>query len=282
VIKHGLFIYWKYVGNTKSKYTNVTDMPDKIVIEEDVKEFIRRLPDLSTTPPTTHLIMLAARSKKAKKLYGMKIRDLVVERKVVRNIPEWRNRYFNRVYNVATLQVHGKFDLKGNMSVPEVMGLYATISPRSVIKAICDVSKSNIDNLYQRDDFNNANLARMHTNYTSKLHKYRQGGHHFATLDIDPSSPSEGKRLLKEITDKVEPHIPIFITTETSSGYHIVLDISKGEHAKIYYGQESLQHKLALEYTKDGLEFLKQPQEPIPGTRYYRPNGDLHYVRIVR
>jgi hypothetical protein len=90
-------------------------MPDEYV-ESDVKEFIKRLPDLSVSPPTVHLVMLCVRSKKVKELLGYKLSDLVVERDIVRAImtnPDtvgeqdefnygeiratWRSRYFSKV-----------------------------------------------------------------------------------------------------------------------------------------------------------------------------------------
>ena len=67
-------------------------------LNEDVtKEFIKRLPELSINPPTVHLQMLAARSRKAREIMGLKVHDLVIERKIIRAIPDWRLRYFNSV-----------------------------------------------------------------------------------------------------------------------------------------------------------------------------------------
>jgi len=39
-------------------------MKERIIEESDLKEFIKRLPDLSLAPPSVHLLMLAGRSRK--------------------------------------------------------------------------------------------------------------------------------------------------------------------------------------------------------------------------
>jgi len=70
--------------------------------------------------------------------------------------------------------------------------------------------------------------------------------------------------------------------TETSRGYHIVLDISEPEHAKTFYGQEKVMQKLGLDYAERGLEIQRDSQEPIPGTKYFRDDGSLHYVRLIQ
>lgn len=54
--------------------------------ESDVKEFIKRLPEISVEPPTVHLAMMCVRSKKVKELLGYKLSDLVVERDIIRAV----------------------------------------------------------------------------------------------------------------------------------------------------------------------------------------------------
>lgn len=61
--------------------------------EETVREFINRLPPISYEIPTVHLILLAVRSRFAKMQYDIKIKDLVVERKVIRPSNDWKETY---------------------------------------------------------------------------------------------------------------------------------------------------------------------------------------------
>jgi len=92
------------------------------IIESDVKESIKRLPELSIEPISVHLLMMAIRSRKARKLLDTKMKDLVVERKIIRPIPDWKNRYFNTVYNMAVLQFNGKYNVKNIIVPKEVLG----------------------------------------------------------------------------------------------------------------------------------------------------------------
>lgn len=245
--------------------------------EDELKEFIKRLPELTKEPPCTHLVMLAVRSRKAKKIFGIKMSDIVVERKVIRPISQWRERYFSRVCNLAMLQHFGRYEVKGHYTVPEVMGIYATICPRDVFKATADMMKDNVSYLYQRDESASLQLSRQYTAFFSKLHKFKSRKWNFVTLDID----NDDEKLLKEILDRVSM-IPIFMVTETSRGYHIVLDISKSSDARMFYGEEKLMQKLGLDYVSKGLEIQRDSQEPIPGTKYFREDGKLHYVRIIQ
>jgi hypothetical protein len=245
--------------------------------ENDTKEFIRRLPELTVNPLNVHLLMLAVRSRKAKEILGEKIHDIVVERKIIRPIPDWKSRYFNGVYNLSILQHQGRFEFNNILIPAQTMGIFATLSPRNVLASNADLMKENITYFYQNDETSRMELAKISSRYFGTLHKHKDRNTNFVTLDLDNGD----KALLKEILDKVSI-LPIFMVTETSRGFHIVLDISKSENAKIFYGEEALIQKLGLEYAKKGLEIQKDSQEPVPGTLYYRPKGEIHYVTILQ
>jgi len=260
----------------------------EILVEEETKEFISRLPELSVSPSSTvHLVMLAVRSRLAREMLGFKIRDLVVERKIVRPIENWRGRYFDVVYNLALLQKYGRHRYRKMLPSREVKyvlipfeakAVFGTLSPRNTRRAVAEVMKRNADELYKGDESSKLVLSRQEVLYFGMLHKYKAQGTAFATLDLDKPDWV----LCKEILEIVESAgIPIFMVTETSRGYHIVLNLSNPEHARIFYGQESLLHKLRLQYAKEGLEIQKDSQEPIPGTYYHRHGDKAHYVRIL-
>ena len=251
----------------------------EIVIEEDLKEFIKRLPDLDKDKMTVHLIMLAVRSRKAKEILGVKIKDLVVERKVIRPIDDWRERYFNQVYNLSILQHEGKYNIR-DLDVPgETMGIFATLSPRNVLSSVADMMKEDIGYFYKLDEGSKMELAKQSSRFFGFLHKHKDRITNFVTLDLD----SGDKDVLNNILDDVNKSgIPLFMVTETSRGYHAVLDLTKPEHAKIFYGQEALIQKLGLKYSDKGLEIQKDSQEPIPGTLYCKPRKEIHYVKILQ
>jgi hypothetical protein len=246
-------------------------------IEEDVKEFIGKLPTLVPNPPTAHLIMLAVRSRKAREIMKIKVKDLVVEREIIRPIQDWRDRYFNSVSNLATLQHLGRYNVKTNLVPPQAMGIFGTLSPRNVLTANAELMKDNITFLYQRDESSLMEIAKVPSRFFGMLHRHKDRSTNFVTLDLDNNDES----LMKEILNKASV-VPVWMVTETSRGYHIILDISKPVDARIFYGEEALIQKLGLEYTKKGLEIQKDSQEPIPGTFYPSKDKPKHFVRILQ
>jgi len=245
------------------------------VKEETLKEFIRRLPELQINPPTCHLIMLAVRSRKAKEILGFKVHDLVVEREIVRPITDWRDRYFNSVYNLSVLQHNGRYEYKGTVIPKQAMGIFATLSPRNVISSTADIMKDNITLLPMKDDASKVELAKLPSRYFGALHKHKDRSTNFVTLDLD----NDDKKIYQEILDECST-FKIFIATETGRGFHIVLDLTASEDAKKFYGQNQLRQRLGLKY-KD-LEFQQNSQEPVPGTLYTKKGGIIHYVKILK
>ena len=247
----------------------------ELFIESELKEFINRLPELSIEPTTVHLLMLAIRSRKAKEILGIKIKDLVVERRIVRP-SNWKEKYFKTVHNLALLQHHGLYYYK-DLPIPlQAKAIYCTLTPRSVKHAVSDLMKETINYIMQGDDSAKYQLTKLDVRYFGCLHRHKSKVSNYVTLDIDNSD----KRILNEILDMVSS-IPIFMVTETSRGYHVVLDLTRTEDAIQFYGQEKLMQKLGLKYAKHGLEIQRDAQEPVPGTLYFRENGVKHYVRIL-
>ena len=246
-----------------------------LINESDLKEFINRLPEITLNPPSVHLVMLAIRSRKAKQILGIKIKDLVVERRIIRP-SSWREKYFKTVYNLALLQHHGLYYYKG-LEIPlQAKAIYASLTPRNVYHAIADLMKENISFLFQGDESARYQLTKQDVRFFGCLHRHKMRTSNFVTLDLDTGD----KKILKEILDYVSV-LPLFMVTETSRGYHIVLDLSKSDDARAFYGQEKIMQKLGLKYTDKGLEFQRDSQEPVPGTLYFKEDGSVHYVKIL-
>ena len=247
------------------------------LIEEDVKEFIRRLPVITLDPPSVHLQMLNIRSRKAREIMGFKIHDLVVERRVIRPIPEWRDKYFNSTYNLSVLQHEGRYECKGILAPAEAMGIFATISPRSVEKANIALMKETIEHAFQKGEDPKRELSKVPSKFFGYLHAHKERSRNFVTLDID----NDSQTMLFEILDKVSI-LPIWMATETSRGYHVILELTKSDDARTFYGKNGLMQQLGLAYAKQGLEIQRDSQEPLSGTAYYRKKGSINYVRIIR
>ena len=278
-------------------------------IESDVKEFISRLPDLSVSPPTVHLAMLCVRSKKVKELLGYKLSDLVVERDIIRALmhsggvelsvgemeSNWRDRYFAKIHNLAILQHYGHYDVKTEKkSIPQIpkeaMGILATLSPRSVYNATAMVMKDNVTFMLSRDESSDISLAMENSRFFGALHKAKARGTHYVTVDVDTLDTDVFKKVLDETSSYKK-----FMVTETSGGYHIVLNLNKPDDASAWHGENGGQQKLGLMFpptivdipnSKEKkkiniVEIQTDGQEPCPGTAYFRKGGASHFVRII-
>lgn len=248
-----------------------------IIIESDTHEFIDKLPTLTLEPLIVHLIMVAIRSRKARLILNIKLKDLLVERKIIRPLGNvTRERYFNAVYNYALLQHGGRYNFK-EISVPkEVMAIYATLSPRDVKFAVADLMRENIQMMFQNDRSAMMQLAKQGSRFFGALHRHRAKGTHFITVDIDVLD----KKLFKKVKDIVSP-LPVWMITETSRGYHFILDLSRGDDAKAFHEDTGICHALRIKYAKKGLEIQRDSQEPVPGTFYCREDGSKHFVKIL-
>jgi len=251
-----------------------------IYIESDVKEFIRRLPELSQDPPTVHLAMLAVRSKKAKELLHTKIKDLVVERDIIRADSFWRRRYFSKIHNLAALQHCGFYDLKETVEIPrvppEAMGIMATITPRNVFFAVKDIMSENIGYLYERVAASYMELAKESSRYFGFLHRHKQKGYNYVTLDIDTLD----EQIFRDVNSRASG-FKKFMVTETSGGYHIVLDIVDQQSAVDFYKGGGVWDKIHDLYKDVPVELQRDSQEPVPGTLYCRKGGEHYFVRFI-
>jgi hypothetical protein len=256
--------------------------------EEDIKEFIKRLPPINQE--SVHLIMLAVRSRKALKFLGFKIKDLVVERKVLRaglnkenTVNEWgwwRSKYFDTVYNYAQLQLNGRYHVREMLAPYQSMAIYGTLAPRNVRSAALGLIKDDVDLLGLNDI---AQLAKQSSLWFGKLHATRVKGVHFQTIDLDTMD----HLVYTRIRDLVSS-FDIWMTTQTARGYHIILDLSKSEHAREFYApgknnSPSYAKSIIDTYGPLGVEMQKDSQEPIPGTLYFKDESlEPNYIEILQ
>lgn len=254
----------------------------EVLIEEQLKEFIKRLPELTDTPPSAHYVMLAVRNRLARDFTNTKMKDIVVERKVIGSNKTWRRNYFDRVYNLAVLQHTGRYwadrDSRNDMLIPnQALAIFGTIIPRNTVKAASELIKDIAERLYQyntnedaryaisRTDLKFCNL--VHANKSSHTPK-------FVSVDIDNALYYDD---IYSCLSSFKKHM----ITQTSRGYHIILDISEEQAAKDFYQSGGVWARILEKYSKE-VEIHQDGQEPLPGT-YYHKSGETqpNYVTII-
>ena len=243
------------------------------LIESDAKEFIRRLPEISGF--SVHLLALAIRSRLAKELMGIKVHDLFVERKIIRPYSDWRDNYFQRLENLATLQKDGKYYYK-ELPVPsEARAIFATITPRNARFAMADVLNYGIKSAMIGGDADvNDFASRFDVEFFAACHRHKtRDNFHAMTLDIDKPE------YFKPVRDMVSS-LTTWMVLQTSRGYHIVIDVSQKGSAEFHKGG-GIWDKIHTAYG-DGVELQHDAQEPVPGTLYHKIGSkEPNYVRIV-
>ncbi|MDG6989514.1 MAG: hypothetical protein JRN21_09405 [Nitrososphaerota archaeon] len=245
-----------------------------LVDETEVREFIRRLPEITVSPPSVHIIMMAVRSRLAKQITGIKLKDLVMERTIIRPVSNWRLVYFNAVYNLAVLKQNGRYEERDVTVAPEAFALLATLSPRRVTNAVAELVRENVAYAFQNTTVGMYELSKQNARFFSLLHQNPIGGLHLVTVDVDDASYFQQS---KDLTST----LPRFMTTKTSRGYHIVLNLSKAEDAQAFYDQRGSQGIIFKLKSLPGVEIKKDSSEPIPGTQYASPTDPKNIVRIV-
>lgn len=247
-------------------------------IEEDVKLFIEKLPPLSE-PFHVHLLMLAVRSRKAKEMMGFKCHDLVVEREIIRQNEGWNARYFNSVYNMSILQCHGRYDTPHGIVPMESKGIFATLNPRNIMSATNDLMKNNMELIMKNNSESIIELAKIHSRFFGNLHRHKAKTlYHFVTIDLDEG----GRPLLNKVLGEIAA-IPIWMVTQTTRGYHIILDVGKPDDAEEYFhNQKGVKARLQHDYKEYKIDYQNDSQEPIAGTLYFKEKGIPNYVQIIQ
>ena len=235
----------------------------EILREDNAKEFIKRLPEITQTPATCHLLMLIIRKKKALEMLNEKMKDAIVEKTIIRENTDWRMRYFSKLYNLALLQHQGRYDSDAGVIIaPAAMGIFATLAPRDVIKSVVQLTQENVELGFRHDKEAMEKLTRQSSTLFRLLHGQKQKGYNFQDFDIDENDDF----LHNKVRDLVSSY-PIFIDIGSSRGYHIVVNLTKGTDAGDFYKKNVIEivkaktHGYKIDVTKD-------PQIPVPGTYY--------------
>ncbi|MDG6918508.1 MAG: hypothetical protein JRN62_03625 [Nitrososphaerota archaeon] len=247
---------------------------ERIVDEAQVREFIRRLPELSITPPSVHLLMMAVRSRLAKQVTGVKLKDLVIEKSIMRPAADWRSKYFNTVYNFAVLKQYGKYDARDIRIAPEVFAIFATLAPRRVTGAVAELIRENVVYAFQNNAAGMYELSKQTSRFFGLLHQHPIGGLHFVSVDVDDPSQFTRARDLTSV-------LPKFMITKTSRGNHIVLNLSRAEDAQAFYDQRDKRGVMFGLKGLQGVEVKKDMSEPVPGTRYAAAGNPDNIVTIL-
>jgi len=245
-------------------------------MNSDTYKFVERLPNLPEDG--VYLLMLTTRSRLAKEITGDKIKDLVLERSIVQPTLRWRDMYLNAVHNLEELQKNGTYIVKQTgMDIPvQARCVLGIVCPRDVAKSARILVQETQKILWSKDAIAYTGLARLNKQLFSYLHKEKLRSYNFVTIDID--APDEG--IFEEVRRICEP-IPKLMITEVSRGWHVVLDLNKHDDAAKFYSPNGPRSQLNKIFSRTAVEVLQDPQEPIPGTMYFRETGEEHHVKLV-
>jgi len=251
----------------------------ELILEDELNEWVSRLPDISLSPPSTHLLLLAVRSRYCREIMNVKVKDMVVERKIIRPVTPWRDNYIQKVKNLAMLQRNGIYTFRDIGNIPyQGRAIYGTVIPRNVMAASAD-NISEAVRFMCRVGFMAEDGMQFFTrgdlNFFSALHRHRlREAFHSITLDIDDP-------IVYEPVKDMVSGFDLWMITKTSRGYHIILDISETGAEEFHKGG-GVWDKIHTKFPTQ-VELQRDSQEPIPGTLYYRVSEPEvpNYVRII-
>lgn len=250
------------------------------MIESEVKEFIRRLPDLDQT--TTHLSMMCVRSRYIRDYMNMKGSDVVVERNVIRwKEGKWRENYFQKIQNLEILQQNGHYKMtkSGNtFDIPhQAKAIYGSIIPRNIMAGVANTVNKLNNFAYAPSIVNDGwvYMSKLDVEFFASLHASKNKKiFNAVTVDIDEAG------LYQDVRDMVSP-LKVWMATKTARGNHIVLDLTNSKDAEEFYrGGTGIWPKIDAKY-KGKVEIQRDPNEPVPGTHYYKKDDPNNHVRII-
>jgi len=249
----------------------------ELIKENVVKEFVDKLPDIESIPLSAHLLMLAVRSRFVKAIFNVKIKDMVVERKIIRSNPGWREVYFQKVYNLALLQQQGSYTFRNIGQIPsEGRAIFGTLMPRHVGMATKALLTDAMGYFCQEklSDDGKRWMGKIDNKFFGALHAHKHRTPMLKTVDIDDALA------YTDVRDTLSS-LKNWMTTKTSRGYHIIKDLSAGGAEEFHRGG-GLWDKIHAKWG-DAVELQHDSQEPIPGTLYRKVDKPdfLNYVEII-
>jgi len=249
----------------------------EIINEPDAREFIKRLPEITQSPASCHLLMLIVRKKKALEMLNEKLKDAIMEKVIVNAMEDWRLRYFSKLYNLALLQHQGRYDSdQGVFIAPAAMGIFATIAPRDTLKSVEALTNENNKLAWRHDKEALLKLSHQSSTFFRLLHSNNRKGSNYVDFDID----EDDSALHAKVRDMVSPY-PIVMDMASSKGYHITLNLSKGTDAGEFY-KRKMDEVVKSQTYPHMVEFKEDPQLPIAGTYYSsKVRPEPNFVRLI-
>ena len=158
----------------------------------------------------------------------------------------------------------------------EATAIVGTICPRDAVRAAKNFVGETQAILWSSDFLARRNLSKLNAALFSNLHKVRAKGTYAATLDIDMDS----FKTLVDVLDIVNGNCRVWFKTRVSRGYHTVLDLRDREDATRFHMPGGVLWTIRAAFPNKEVEVLFDPQEPVPGTLYYRESGEPFYVEF--
>ena len=247
--------------------------------EEEVRRFISLLPDLGEYEG--YMVMLIARSRIVKELFGIKIKDTPVEFKIVPWYYEnWREKLLRVVRKLAVLGAHSRelYTIRGSgrevEPPPEAMGIMLVINPLNLKRALYQFMRDTLQLIMEMNDWKQA--IRVTSRWYGTAHACARKVFH--TIDVE----TKDEKLISTLLHILDKYSQPFAMIETRRGYHILIDLRRFSEDNVLatrYWREFLQRELPelqREFRfrdekgeeKLLIEYIKHIQEPVPGTLY--------------
>ena len=249
---------------------------DIFFLEDETTEFLKRLPNLDASVPTCHFAILITRSRITKEVMGIKTKDTVLARKIIKPVDDWRKIALLKIFNLAVLQRYGVYtSIKDGREIAYPWfskGIMMPIKPRNVANAASDLAKHIIDTAMGDDK---SRLARIDTEFYSKVHSRRDNSQpKYVTVDIDNAE------IYPAVRDYLTPY-KLFGVHKTARGYHCIVEFDNAKDGAGFYGKGGTWEKLREKFGKD-VELQRDGNEPVPGTYYHNSSSkEPNFVRII-
>jgi len=259
--------------------------------EEELRRFINLLPDLQEHH--AYILMLMVRSRFAKQLLGVKVKDVVLEREVIPWYKiDWRDDFFKKVKKLAILGEYASEiftifkEKQGLVSVqPQACGIVCVMNQANVKQALCDFLNETLKLLIMQGDVENAH--KVWKRYVAQLHKRAKKIFHVLDLDV------KDKNIFNEVMSELDKYKQPYFVIETSRGYHFVIDLKVFAEDKKLAGRfftefvkkyvpekQKVLHEVDEHGNKKSLiEYQTQAMSPIPGTVYGGFKVKIIYIR---
>jgi len=257
---------------------------------EELHKFVNLLPDIEEG--RAYILMLMIRSRLAKQLLGVKVKDIVLERKVVawyEQRYDWRSVFVRKVKELSILAKHSNeiyviSKEKGEVPVPpEATGIVCVLNQSDVRQALCDFMNETMKLLVLQNDLENAH--KVWKRYVANLHKRVKRIFH--VLDLD----TKDENIFNEIMSELDKYKQPYFVIETRRGYHFVIDL------RVFAEDRKLAGKFFTEFVhryvpekqkvlyeiengnkKPLIEYQTQAMSPVPGTVYGGFNIRIKHV----